>query len=254
MDWIDLENNKERIDERYYFSTLGKYLPELVSGDVKHLTSPNDPPDFLVKQSDLTLGIEITEWMSILPNQKNLQEQLRFLQMIVDTTQEQVEKHHPKKLMVEFHFEDDVTLKGNEIEKYSKSLSEYILKNIDGKELKVDEYLEIGMDYPRFIQKILVRELIPHETSDIWVKLRWTIQKIMRIEPPSELILSKIIERKELKLKNWKKCDSKILVIVVGGKKGSIYRDVSPELKIESIFDRVILFNMILQSTHELKK
>jgi len=96
--------------------------------------------------------------------------------------------------------------------------------------------------------------LIPPETSDMWIKHSWSIQKIMRIEPPSELILPKIIERKESKLKNWKKCDRKILVIVVGGKKGSIYGDVSPELKIESLFDRVILFNMILKSTHELKK
>lgn len=166
--------------ESYYFSKLGEHFPELTNGEVIHLSNPDDPPDFLVKQKDIVLGIEITELMNILPGEYDLQQQLKFLQEIVDSTKDKFEKGNDRLLMVEFLFHDHIKLRRSEIDNYSNTLSEYIVKKIEGKKLKKDEVTQLGSDYPYYVRKILVREINPPENPEIWSKDGWSIQKTIR--------------------------------------------------------------------------
>lgn len=238
--------NKRR--EKYYFTELCELLPEFSKGKFTHLDNNEDPPDFLLDLDGKHIGIELTEMMTlpINPSSFSPQKRSKFLRKIVDQTKKTFEKQCNRKLIADFSFTNPFLLKENEIEHYCNSLSMFIKKNIDDLDLREDEYTEISNNYPKNVQRLLVMEVPPTQNQYIWTDQSWFITDTFKIDNPTNTEIIQVIKRKEDKIENWKPCDYKILVIIMGGQIGSIFKDNYPTINIETtLFDQVLLLNII---------
>jgi hypothetical protein len=201
----------------------------------------SDPPDFIIKLSNKTNGIELTELIN-----ENFREREMLLEKIVDDACDIFKAKYSSRLSVSVEFiKPKIRLNWNQ----AKNVSENLFRTIEETYLKNKEPdFDICLNMENCIKKIQVSNKASFEN--------WHVLGAFKLSQMDMGLLNGIIAKKENHIKNYTyEFDEKWLLIISNyGFKSDTYDFNSfKSIEIKSEFDKIYLFKYIEGEIIELR-